>query len=307
MVIPNRSDFEKEVELCVKLYPGFAEGKKVILAVDAAAREHFSANPLEPSMVIDIEDSTEKMRNDESLNMHPHLERKSVAELLKKVSQALLAANPKLKKTVKELGAHFDRFAESDGDTASKDEIIDLRDGLIREGLLETDLATFLFSIVLARFYRQHLEQISEVLRTDLWQGGECPLCASLPHYGYLSSPDGAKFFECHLCSTEWQHARVKCPYCSNADHERLGYFTVEGNKVCRVSYCQACCQYYKLFDLRELGQDGKVNLSVHHLASLDYDFLASKEGFTPGSGLEWVNESDLTAQESDRQDQEVD
>jgi len=39
--------------------------------------------------------------------------------------------------------------------------------------------------------------------------------------------------------------------------------------------------------------------LAIHNLATLDYDFLAGKEGFSPCSGLEWVNESELP----DRQD----
>lgn len=289
---PNR--YEKVIKQCNKLYGGFKDADKVVGAVYATIDDYFKTYPLEPMPVIDLEKSTEQMRSGISMDLNPHLKSAEVVSLLKKLSEALLKGNPKLKGTVASLHRRFDQFLANATSETSKEDILGLRDLLIKETMLEQDLATFLFSLVLSSFYRQHLEISSEALRTDLWEGGNCPLCGEKPHFGMLRAEDGAKQMECWLCSTTWVHDRVKCPYCNNEERDELGYFTVEGNDICRVQYCKSCCQYYKVFDARKFSVDGDVFLPIHNLATLAYDLLARQEGFTPGSGLEWVNESEL-------------
>ena len=165
---------------------------------------------------------------------------------------------------------------------------------MIKETVLEQDLATFLFPLMLSSLYRQYLQSSAEVLRTDLWEGGDCPLCGEKPHFGMLRPEDGAKQLECWLCGTRWVHTRIKCPFCNNEEQESLGYFTIEGNDICRVNFCKSCSHYYKIFDARKFQTDGDLILTVHNLATLDYDLKAREEGFTPGSGLEWVNEMEI-------------
>ena len=157
----------------------------------------------------------------------------------------------------------------------------------------------FLFSIALSSFYKQLLQSTAEVLQTDLWKEGNCPLCGEKPHYGLLRPEDGAKELECWLCGTKWVHTRIKCPFCSNQEQEELGYFTVENREICRINFCQQCCQYYKIVDARKFNTSGDIALAIHNLASLSHDLLARQEGFAPGSGLEWVNPKEI----ADRQE----
>ena len=293
------AECEKEIKRCERLYKGFNEAAPFLKAVCNAADNYFKENPVKLAPFFDAEESEQQIRNGVSIGLNPSLETKEIVGMLKEISKAIAKANPKLKGLVKELSEKSDLLLENYPQDVSKDIVIDFRDSLIKETMLEKDLATFLFSFMLASFYRQQLKTIIEVLRTDLWEGGNCPTCGEKPHFGMLRPEDGAKQLECWLCGTEWVHTRIKCPFCGNEDHEELGYFTVEDSELCRVNHCQSCCQYYKVFDARKFHADGEIVLTIHNLATLAYDLLARQEGFKPGSGLEWVNEDEVT----DRQD----
>ncbi len=293
----NKLQYEKcqeEITRCNRLYQGFSDASSFISAVCSAAYEYFKAHPVKSLPVYDQDEAEESIRAGRSLALNPPLNSKAVVRLLKSFGEAIAKANPKLKATVKEMNNYLDQFLHDSPEELGREDIFNLQDSMIKDTELEEDLATFLFSFLIYSFYRQYLQTISEVLRTDLWEGGDCPLCGAKPHYGLLRSEDGAKQLQCWTCGTQWLHTRIKCPFCDNTDMEKLGFFTVEDNEKVRVNYCQKCCQYYKIFDARKFHADGDVVLAIHNLASLTHDLLARREGFTPGSGLEWVNKDEI-------------
>jgi formate dehydrogenase maturation protein FdhE len=295
--------YKQEIERCSKLYENFAEGAGFIGAVFEALEDYLKeqadyVHPVEEHLQ-DLEELKAKMRLDQSIRFRPEVDTGLFVALFKLVCAETVKVNPELKQVISQVVAKCEDYFSGYEDSVTLENVLEFNKMLVKETAMERDMATFLFSIVLSSIYRRQLENISEVLRTDLYGGGDCPLCGEKPHYGMLRAEDGAKQLECWLCGTSWVHTRVKCPYCNNEDREELGYFTVEGSDICRVNYCRSCCRYYKIFDARQLGADRDLILAIHHLASLDYDFLAGKEGFTSGSGLEWVNESEL----SDRKD----
>ncbi len=295
--------YENEIERCKKLYDNFDEGagfiKSVFDAISKYDDQHHTQIPPIDHLSPPAEESTEMMKQDQSLKLRPDLNAKQFSELFKTVCSEATKANPALKKIMSDLLNRTDIFLSGEGKVLSLEKIKEFRDLLKKEAAIENDMATFLFSIVLSSIYRRQFESIPMGLRTDLYEGGDCPLCGEQPHFGMLCPEDGAKVLECWLCGSRWLHSRVKCPYCSNEDREELGYFTIEGNDNCRVNYCLSCRRYYKIIDARNFNTDGNIVLTIHNLASLGYDILARKEGFSPGSGLEWVNENEL----SDRQD----
>ncbi len=286
---------EKEIKRCSRIYKGFRDAEPFIGAVCKSVSSFFQENPVTLLLVFDAEEAEDQIRAGNSIGLNPPLVTEDVVELLKRISKAVAKTNPKLKGTVKILNERFDNFLSDSPAEVSKEDVLNLRDSLIKETVLEKDLATFLFSILLSSFYRQQLKSIVEVLRTDLWEGGNCPLCGEKPHFGMLKPDDGAKQLECWLCGTEWLHTRIKCPFCNNEEQEELGYFTAEDSELCRVNFCQSCCHYYKIFDLRKYIEDGEVVLTIHNLASLSYDLLAGQEGFSSGSGLQWVNDNEVS------------
>ncbi|MGM0652363.1 MAG: formate dehydrogenase accessory protein FdhE [Bacillota bacterium] len=291
----DRAMWEEEIKRCKRLYDGFNDAEPLIRAVYNAAEDYFKNNPLDVVPHFDAEEAERKIRAGKSINLNPPIDTSAVIGLLIALNEALLRVNPKLKGTVKELDQKYEQFLNNSPVKVCKENVLELRDSLIEETTLEKDLATFLFSFLLSSLYRQQLYSINEVLRTDLWEGGNCPLCGEKPHFGYLAEESGKKMLECWLCGTGWEHTRIKCPYCENSDHEKLGYFTVEDNEICRVSFCKVCCQYCKLFDTRKFHADGKVALAIHNLATLGHDLAARKEGFLPGSNQEWVNDNEVT------------
>ncbi len=294
--------YEQEIERCKKLYDDFADGADYVEAIFSVLDKYFSNKfgafiPAELP-ISQAEEATELMKKDQSLRFRPDLDTHLFFNLFKVACKETAKKNPALKLIFSEVITRTDSYFSNKESLISLDEIDIFRQLLIKETAIETDMATFLFSIVLSSIYRRQLESIAEVLRTDLYEGGDCPLCGEKPHYGMLRADDGAKLMECWLCGTRWVHTRVKCPYCSNVEREELGYFTVEGNDLCRVNYCQCCCCYYKIFDLRQHNTDGDLVLAIHNLATLNNDLLAGKEGFKPGSGLQWVNDPDLSERE---------
>lgn len=283
-----------EIERCTKLYSNFKDAEPFISGIHKAAYQFFKDNEVLPLSTYDPDKSTEMMKSQESLALNPVIKTADFVELFRSLGKVMQKTNPGLKATVRSLNKMLDQLLSNSEAEIGKAEIFDFRDSLIKEGVLQQDMATFLFSFVLSSFYRQYLKTTAEVLRTDFWERGDCPLCGEKPHYGRLRPDDGAKQLECWLCGARWLHTRIKCPYCDNTDVETLGYFTAEDNEKVRVNYCQQCCLYHKIIDARKFRVDGELELSIHNLASLDYDFLARREGYSPGSGLEWVNREEI-------------
>ena len=294
--------YEQEIARCKKLYEDFTDGADYVESIFVVLDQYYSKNlsafvPAELP-ISQVEEATDLMKKDQSLRFRPDLETELFVDLFKTVCKETAKKNPALKLVFNEVNDKTLTYFSSKASIISFEEIDQFRRLLIEETAIENDLATFLFSIVLSSIYRRQLESIAEVLRTDLYEGGDCPLCGEKPHYGMLRTEDGAKQLECWLCGTRWVHTRVKCPYCNNEEREELGYFTIEGQDLCRVNHCQSCFCYCKIFDLRQLNADGDLVLAIHNLATLNNDLLAGKEGYKPGSGLKWFNDSDLSERE---------
>ncbi len=298
MKVLQQDFYQAEIDRCMKIYDGFKDAASLISAVYSNIITYLEDHPdyLNPDKIeFDEERATELIRGGQIVGLEPIIDNQVVADLLLLITKTIGRSYPELKGIIIEVDELGKTITTKQPETIFHDGMINVRDLLNKETSLERDMVTFLFSLVFSTIYKRQLEPISEVLRTDLWEGGNCPLCGESPHFGMLSPDEGAKHMECWLCGTNWMHARVKCPFCNNEEQEDLGYFTVEGRDVCRIHYCKKCSQYYKIFDARNFSKENEPVLTIHNFATLDYDFLAGKEGFKPGSGLEWVNESELT------------
>ncbi|MDW7739966.1 MAG: formate dehydrogenase accessory protein FdhE [Bacillota bacterium] len=286
--------YQDEIERCRRIYKDFDKAAPVIEAIFKGISDFFMKNPPEVVALEEQDKLEDQIREGMSLKYDLAIKTEDFVELLSNLSKIMEKYSPGLQPNMVILREILERFLSESQDRIYKNELNLLHDMLINETVLEKDLATFLFSVTQSSFHRQHLNSISKVLRTDLWEGGECPLCGEKPHFGILRTEDGAKELECWLCGTSWVHARIKCPFCSNEEQKELGYFTTEESEKCRVNFCKKCCHYYKIFDARKFNVDGSLVLTIHNLATLDYDLLAKKEGFNPGSGLEWINDSEV-------------
>lgn len=288
------SDYKQEIKRCKKIYPNFEDGAAFVGAVFDAIKtglenideQSFQANQAE---LLPLE--TEKLMNSNTtLDLPLPLDKALFSSLFNKVLKGIVKTNPALKNNMSRAAKLLESHFAKDEETLYPADLADFKKVLIEEEVMAEDLATLLFTVIMSSVYKWQLLPLKKVLRTDLYEGGECPVCGKMPHFGLLHPGNNAKHLECWQCGTRWVHPRVKCPYCNNEDREKLGYFTLEGSDVCRVNYCQACHCYCKVYDVRAFHAGEEVVLTVHNLASLDYDLLARKEGFLPGSGLKWVS-----------------
>lgn len=297
-MVDSRRDVSEEVSLCSKMYPGFEDIAESIRDMLTAGDEFVSRTQAASSLKIPLgeEEVQNSFRKGESLDLRPEASRDAFEEAASIACDGVLRMYPDvwgLEETVQEF-RH--RFVDEAFDCSQEsfdfadDKVADLLSLTPPGEALGRDLCTCIVSFALSMLYRGHLER--ERPDTVLWDGGNCPVCGHKPHFGLLRSDDGARVLQCWLCGTGWQYPRLQCPYCENTDHEKLGYFVVDSMDGCRLHFCRECDHYLKIFDLREYQGDDAV-LAIHNMATLTYDVVAHREGFTPGSELHWIDAED--------------
>ena len=298
MITSTREELREEIEWCCKLYPEFKEVKDILKAAFDAEAQFYRKNPeaVRPCSYGGTADQIkQRFIDDKSLGLvNTEIKSASFKELFSSLTGEISRTNPELKDAMEEADRYLSSAFPVIQEVSTRNQVFHLMDKTIENTSLKSDLATFLFHFTFSSLFQRTLKDLVGEVDTSPWRRGECPLCEAKPHYGQLRKEDGAKIMECWLCGTRWQHARVQCPGCQSKDQEQLGLFTVEGNELCRIHFCKECHGYYKIFDARRLEKKEIVQY-VHHLATLSHDVLAAKEGFSPISGLEWINREEIS------------
>ncbi len=284
-----------ENKRCCRLYPEskdlealllvFLQAKEILEKKDGDIFKQVDYN-------LDSEDLKEKMKKSEILFPDANIKDELIQIFLVNLCEGLAENNKDFEKPLEHLQASVKKFLAKGNGVFAQSQLPVLVEKTIEETLLERDFVTFLLIFIFSSLYYAPRENFLRELDTSFWEEGFCPVCGENPHYGYLREEDGAKFLECWLCETGWRYPRIKCPYCKTENQEKLGFFTVGENKVCRIYFCRECQKYHKVFGWKEYARE-EGSAAMHHLHTLHYDKLAMKEGFSPGSGLKWVEKKD--------------
>jgi len=149
--------------------------------------------------------------------------------------------------------------------------------GIAGDVHLEAQALKFLVQIALTPSIHALRDFYAPQIDTETWDHGYCPFCGSLPSISFLDKTS-KRYMHCELCGLEWRFPRLKCPFCNNDDHKKLGYFDVENQEGLRVDFCRQCGRYIKTVDKRIFEKAGPMELE--NLATLHLDILAAKEGF---------------------------
>lgn len=106
-----------------------------------------------------------------------------------------------------------------------------------------------------------------------------CPICSSLPCVAVLrEAGHGAKrTFLCARCATEWDHLRIVCPNCSEAEFDALAVYTSETCPDVRIDACDTCRTYIKTIDCTSNGLAVPL---VDDIASVALDLWAMEQGY---------------------------
>lgn len=116
-------------------------------------------------------------------------------------------------------------------------------------------------------------------LDMELWRRGYCPICGGNPDFSFLATESSARWLVCSRCDTEWLFQRLQCPYCDNADQNKLSFFTNETGTH-RLYVCDQCKHYLKAVDLRHTKKT--VPIPLERLLTLDLDRQAQEKGYSP-------------------------
>jgi len=274
MQIYSLQDLEQEFSLCKKIYPG--------------------SKPAEPLLKILWQAGLDSQRAGAEGNLSgaPAAE---VVKLAQSICGLVAELSPDHKPRLEQIAMLLEEGinTRAEEDMIKPDSLVDLYQELCRD-LEEQDFLSMVLTTISSAFFSAQgpVEESTTVQAVS--DMAVCPSCGQKPHYAYYDSDSGSKLLTCWLCSTQWRFPRLKCPYCSNTDPDSLGYFTLEGMEACQVHYCSSCSCYHKVFDLRQFDQSVPPVLFIHQLASLLCDSIAHREGFVAGSGLTWIDNSEM-------------
>jgi FdhE protein len=121
-------------------------------------------------------------------------------------------------------------------------------------------------------------QKLSKLLPSkDERLNGRCPVCGNMPEIATLEG-EGGRFLHCSFCCYKWRIQRLFCAFCSNEDHQTLGYFYSEAEPEYRVDTCDRCKSYMKTVDMRKV--DRLLYPPLERVCSLHLDIKAEEAGF---------------------------
>lgn len=106
---------------------------------------------------------------------------------------------------------------------------------------------------------------------------GYCPICGSRPALAILDE-EGHRHLKCSFCFHKWAVKRLECVFCKNSDPEQQQYFYNDEEKEYRVNLCDACGNYIKVVDLRQMNRFFYPGLEF--VSTLHLDIEAKKKGY---------------------------
>lgn len=182
-----------------------------------------------------------------------------------------------------ELEKEFERIRAFLGNYPDKrSQVVDyLRDGRLRgaeEMGLHSELLAFVLNNALHPFLRAHAEALAPLVDDGLWYHGRCPVCGGQPDLALLEAGSGARHLLCSRCDSQWLFRRLECPFCGNAEPNRLIYYPSE-DEVYRLYVCQVCHRYLKTIDMRQVAR--KVIPPVERIITVAMDVAAREAGYT--------------------------
>jgi hypothetical protein len=111
------------------------------------------------------------------------------------------------------------------------------------------------------------------------WPHGYCPVCGAWPLRADVRGVERERRLRCGRCGADWLASWLRCTYCGESDHHRLGLLAPEGQlESRRVETCDSCRQYLKARSV--LGPAGPLEMMLDDLETLELDLVAQDRGF---------------------------
>jgi formate dehydrogenase maturation protein FdhE len=114
------------------------------------------------------------------------------------------------------------------------------------------------------------------VVDCSAWTRGCCPVCGGEPEFATII-PSADRLLICSRCTTRWRFDPLACPFCGNADRDRVTSFATRDGRY-RIYACDDCRRYLKVYDARHAARP--VLLAVDTVATLPLDAAAMQRGY---------------------------
>ena len=117
------------------------------------------------------------------------------------------------------------------------------------------------------------------------WDHGYCPICGAWPALAEARGLEGERRLRCTRCGGDWRTEWLRCPYCGNRDHLKLGALVCEATAETRkAETCAECRRYVKT--VTTLTATPARDVPIQDLATVDLDVGALAHGYHAAHGL---------------------
>ncbi|HEX5438139.1 MAG TPA: formate dehydrogenase accessory protein FdhE [Gemmatimonadaceae bacterium] len=125
-------------------------------------------------------------------------------------------------------------------------------------------------------------------LAARVWQRGYCPACGAWPSLVEMRGIERERRLRCGCCGADWPLPILRCAFCGETDHHRLGSLLPEGEgQYRRIETCEHCHGYLKA--VMTLGALPLRILARHDLATVPLDLVAQDRGYARPSRPGWA------------------
>jgi FdhE protein len=107
-----------------------------------------------------------------------------------------------------------------------------------------------------------------------------CSICAAWPLLAEIRGIEQAVRLRCGRCGGDWAGEWLRCTYCGERDHARLGSLVPEaGPGAATAQHCATCRRYLKVIPV--LVPSDPFELLLRDLETVDLDLSARERGFS--------------------------
>ena len=129
----------------------------------------------------------------------------------------------------------------------------------------------------------RHLDP--ETSRT--WQRGYCPVCGAWPALAEMRGIQRERRMRCGCCSSDWMLPVLRCAFCNEMDHNKLGSLLTENDQQqVRVETCSTCRGYLKT--VSTLSALPFHVLALKDLETVAFDLAAHDRGYSRPAAQAW-------------------